>query len=106
MMAMKLKWFYPELKVTSEVKEGATTQVDEKVKEEVATQVDEKVKEEVATQVDEKGKEEVGTQVGGKKVKEATQTAEEMQRDEGELADQSDEEEMDEDERECMHVYF
>ncbi len=63
----------------------------ELMKEEVATQVDEKVKEEVATQVvvDEQGKE-------------AAQTTEEMQRDEGEFADK---EEMDEEESEWMHVY-
>ncbi len=55
-------------------------------KEEVSTQVDEKVKEEVSTLVDKKAKE----------------TTEEMQRDEGELADRSGMEE----ESECMHVYF
>ncbi len=49
------------------------------------------VKEEVATQVDEK-------------VKEVAQTAEEMQRDEGELADQSNKEEMGEEESECINV--
>ncbi len=49
------------------------------------------VKEEVSAQVDEK-------------VKEATQTTEGMQRDEGELADQCNEEEMGEEESECRHV--
>ena len=78
---------YSKLKITPEVNG------------EVAIQVDEKGKEEVATQVDEKGKEEVSTHKG----KEAAQTAEVTQRDEGELADQSNMEEM---ESECMHVHF
>ncbi len=75
---------YSKLKITPEVNGEVAIQVDEKGKEEVATQVDEKVKEEVATHT----------------VKEA---AEVMQRDEGELADQSNMEEM---ESECMHVHF
>ena len=74
------------------------SEVNTEVKEVVATQVDEKGKEEVATQVDEKGK----TPGVGEKVKGAVQTAEEMQRDEEGLADQSNKEE----ESECMHVHF
>ncbi len=50
----------------------------------------EKVMDKVVNQVDEK-------------VKEAAQTAEEMQRDEGELADQSNKEEIDKEESECIH---
>ncbi len=41
----------------------------------------------------------------GEKVKEAAQTAEEMQRDGGELADQSNKEEENKDESEYMHVH-
>ncbi len=70
------KVVYSEVKITPEVKEDVATQVDEKGKVEVAAQVDEKVKE-------------------------ATQTTEGMQRDEGELTDQK---EMGEEESECMHV--
>ncbi len=86
-------FFYPELKVTSEVKERVAPQWDERVK--------------VATQVDEK----------------AAQKPVEMQKDEGELSDQSNKEEIDEEERdeevmendegevteeesECMHVHY
>ncbi len=60
----KTKVVYSEVKITPEVKEEVSAQVDEKVKE-------------------------------------ATQTTEGMQRDEGELADQK---EMGEEESECMHV--
>ncbi len=64
----------------------------------IYSEVNPEVKEEVATQVDEK----VKAPGMGEKVKEAAQTAEEMQRDEEELADQSNKEE----ESECMHVHF
>ncbi len=85
---------YSKLKITPEVKEEAA---DEKVKKEVDT---EKGKEEVATQGGEKRKEQVVPGMD-ETVKEVAQTAEEMQRDGGELAIHSYKE-MDEEESECI----
>ena len=75
--------------------------MDENLKEEVAIQVDETVNEAVAIQVDE---DEVVPGVY-EKVNEAAQTTEEMQSDEGELADQNKKKEMDEEESEYMHAF-